>query len=41
MSKSHVVVHNCAVDFWIARVDVLVIAAPRILPVKDLAFGPQ
>jgi hypothetical protein len=39
MSKSHVVIHNCAVDFWLAGGDVLVSVALQLLLVNDLTFG--
>jgi hypothetical protein len=41
MPKSHVVIHNCAVDFWLAGGDVLVSVALQLTLANDLTFGPR
>lgn len=41
MSKPHIVIHDYAIDFWMARGAVVVIALLQILLVNDLTFGPR
>ena len=41
MSKPHSVIHDYAIDFWMARGAVVVIALLQILLVNDLTFGPR
>ena len=41
MRDKHIVIHNFALDFWLARGAVLLIVALQLLLVNDLTFGPR
>jgi len=41
MREKHIVIHNFALDFWLARGAVLLIVALQLLLVNDLTFGPR
>ena len=41
MRDKHIVIHNFALDFWLARGAVLLIVGLQLLLVNDLTFGPR
>jgi hypothetical protein len=41
MREKHIVIHNFALDFWLARGAVLLIVGLQFMMVNDLTFGPR
>ena len=41
MREKHIIIHNFALDFWLARGAVLLVVALQLMMVNDLTFGPR